>query len=173
MADSGLRTEKATPRRLERARKEGNFPSSREFLSAVQFAAFVALTAAFGSAWLGRTTRLTRALFARGFAGELTPAGLVSLVRGVIVPELTPLVAAGAALVALAVFTQLATTRMGISDAKLAPDFKRLNPFARVASLPGQNLPVFIQALLLRPLSGWRCTMRPPRTWIRFSRCLG
>ena len=37
------RTEKPTQRRLERARKEGNFPSSREFVSAVQFTGFVAL----------------------------------------------------------------------------------------------------------------------------------
>src|SRR5438132_11686316 len=135
MADSGQRTEKATPRRLEKARKEGNFPSSREFLSAVQFAAFVALAAAFSSAWLVRTTRLVRALIVRGFEGELTAAVLVSLVRGVIVPALVPLAAAGAALVALAIFTQLATMQMGISAAKLAPDFKRLNFVARLTNL--------------------------------------
>ena len=154
MTDSGQRTEKATPRRLEKARKEGNFPSSRAFLSAVQFAAFVALAAAFSSAWLVRTTRLVRALITRGFEGELTAAVLVSLVRGVIVPALVPLAAAGAALVALAIFTQLASTQMGISAAKLAPDFKRLNFFARIKNLPGQNLPVFFQAVLLLPLVG-------------------
>jgi flagellar biosynthetic protein FlhB len=154
MANSGQRTEKATPRRLERARQEGNFPSSREFLSAVQFAAFVALAAAFSSAWLVRTTHLVRALMARGFEGELTAAGLVFLVRGVIVPALVPLVAAGAAVVVLAILTQLAITRMGISAAKLAPDFKRLNFVARLKNLPGQNLPVFFQALLLLPLVG-------------------
>jgi flagellar biosynthetic protein FlhB len=154
MAGNEQRTEEPTPRRRERARQEGNFPSSREFLSAVQFAAFVALVAAFGGAWLARTARLMRALFTRAFSGDLNAAGLTALVRGVIVPELAPLLLAGGALVALAVFTQLATTRMGISAAKLAPDFKRLNFFARIKNLPAQNLPVFFQALLLLPVVG-------------------
>src|SRR5207302_1510861 len=129
-------------------------PSSREFLSAVQFVAFVALVTAFGSAWLMRTTRLMRALFARAFLDDLSATGLAAVVHGVIVPELVPLVLAGGALVVLAVFAQLATTRMGISVAKLAPDFKRLNFYARMKNLPAQNLPLFFQALLLLPVVG-------------------
>jgi len=86
--------------------------------------------------------------------GELNPASLATLVRGAILPELVPLVLAAATLVVLAVFTQLATTRMGISAAKLAPDFKRLNFFARMKNIPGQNLPLFFQALLLLPVVG-------------------
>jgi flagellar biosynthetic protein FlhB len=154
MADSAQRTEKPTPRRRERARREGDFPSSREFLSAVQFVAFVALLAVFGRAWLVRTAHFMRALFARAFSGDLNPASLAALVRGVILPELVPLVLAAATLVVLAVFTQLATTRMGISAARLAPDFKRLNFFARMKNIPGQNLPLFFQALLLLPVVG-------------------
>ncbi len=154
MADTGQRTEKPTLRRVERARREGNFPSSREFLSAVQFAAFVALVTAFGGAWLMRTARLMRALFARAFSGDLDATGLAALVRSVIVPALVPLLLAGGALVLLAIFTQLATTRMGISAAKLAPDYRRLNFFSRIKNLPAQNLPVFLQALLLLPVVG-------------------
>jgi flagellar biosynthesis protein FlhB len=66
-----------------------------------------------------------------------------------------PLIFAGAGMVLLAVFTQLATTKMGISGKKLAPDFKRLNIFSRIQNLPAQNLPIFLQALVLLPVIGW------------------
>jgi flagellar biosynthesis protein FlhB len=154
MPDSGQRTEKPTPRRLQRARREGSFSSSREFVSAVQFLGFVTLVVTFGGAWLLRTTRATRVLLARAFVTELTANELVALTRNVIVPELTPLLLAGGALVLLVLFAQLATTRLGISYSKLAPDFKRLNFLNRFRTVPAQNVPLFIQALLLLPLIG-------------------
>jgi flagellar biosynthesis protein FlhB len=154
MADSGQRTEKPTPQRLKRARKEGNFPASREFISAVQFLGFVALAVAFSGGWLIRTARITRSLLARAFSTEVTPAELVALTRNVIVPELAPLIAAGGALVVLVVLVQLGTTGMGISLSKLTPDIKRLNFLKRFSSLPGQNLPLFLQALMLLPVVG-------------------
>ena len=43
MADSGQRTETPTQRRIDKTRREGNFPSSREFVSSVQFVGFVAI----------------------------------------------------------------------------------------------------------------------------------
>jgi flagellar biosynthetic protein FlhB len=49
---------------------------------------------------------------------------------------------------------QLGSTKLGVSFAKLAPDLKRLNPLSRLTGLPGQNIPVFLQALLLLPLVG-------------------
>jgi flagellar biosynthetic protein FlhB len=153
MADSG-QTEKPTQRRLLRARKEGNFLSSREFVSAIQFLGFVTLAVTFSGAFLMRIAAVTRTLLTRAYSIDLTPAGLVSLTRAVIVPELTPLILAGAALVVLVLSAQLATTRMGISLAKLAPDFKRLNFLKRFSTVPAQNLPLFIQALLLLPVIG-------------------
>jgi flagellar biosynthetic protein FlhB len=43
---------------------------------------------------------------------------------------------------------------MGISLSKLLPDFSRLNFLARFSSVPAQNLPLFLQALLLLPVIG-------------------
>jgi len=80
--------------------------------------------------------------------------GVVNLAREFVAPALTPILLCGAALMALAIFVQLTTTKMGLSFAKLAPDFNRLNFAHRIASLPGQNLPQFFQALLLLPLVG-------------------
>jgi flagellar biosynthetic protein FlhB len=154
MADSGQRTEQPTQRRRERARREGQFPSSREFISAVQFLGFMALAVGFSGLWLFRVMRLTRVLLARAFSTELTSTALIALVHQVILPELTPLILGGVLLVVLVLFMQLATTGFGISAAKLAPDFKRFNIVSRLQNLPGQNLPIFFQALILLPVVG-------------------
>ncbi len=45
------KTEQATPKRLEKAREEGQFPSAREFVSALQFMVFLALLGAGGARW--------------------------------------------------------------------------------------------------------------------------
>ncbi len=153
MADA-QHTEKPTKRRVDKARKEGNFPASREFISAVQFLGFVTIAVSFSGVFLMRTARVMRYLFERAFTVEITQAEVVALVRQVIVPELTPLVFAGVALVVLVVFTQLATTRMGISLSKLMPDIKRLNILKKFSSVPANNVPLFFQALLLLPLVG-------------------
>ncbi|HML17664.1 MAG TPA: EscU/YscU/HrcU family type III secretion system export apparatus switch protein, partial [Bryobacteraceae bacterium] len=65
-----------------------------------------------------------------------------------------PLMLAGAALMIVSVSVQLASTKMGISLNKLMPDFNRLNFLKRFSSVPAQNLPMFLQALLLLPLVG-------------------
>jgi flagellar biosynthetic protein FlhB len=149
MADSGERTEKATPRRLERARKEGNFPSSKEFVSSVQFLGFVAFMAAYSADGLVHMTHLMRVLLTSAFSGSLTPAGAINIIRHRVAPELVPLLAYGGALVGLVVFAQLAATRLGVSLEKVAPDIQRLNPAKKLASLPSQNLFNFGQALIL------------------------
>ena len=152
MADSGQRTEKPTQRRIEKARREGNFPSSREFVSSVQFLGFVTIAATFGGTFAARTARVIRYLLSSAFTTDVTVAGLTSLVRRVIVPALEPLLLAGAALMLLVLFAQLATTKLGIAGKKLAPDFKRLDPLKKLKSLPGQNAPMLLQALLLLPM---------------------
>lgn len=151
---SEQKTEKATPRRIEKARKEGQFATSREFVSALQFLGFVAVCAAWGGEALERARQTTRFLISRAFAGELGVADVLSLFHALILPDLAPLIGAGALLVALTLMVQLATTRMGLSVAKLAPDPKRMNPIQRLRGLPGQNLPVFLQALVLIPVFG-------------------
>jgi flagellar biosynthetic protein FlhB len=153
MADSS-RTEKPTQRRLDKARREGNLPTSREFISSVHFLGFVALAVAFGGALLSRTARLMRTLLEAAFTTSLNVEGVTVLAREFLAPALTPLLLCGAALMGLAIAAQMATTRMGVSLAKLAPDVKRLNILNRIKSLPAQNLPHLLQALLLLPIVG-------------------
>src|SRR5580700_2057294 len=143
------RDEKPTQRRLDKARKEGNFPASREFLSSVHFLGFVAIAVTFSGAFLVRTARMMRDLLLRAFAVEVTPIQVVSLVHQAVVPAMEPVLLAGLALMLLVVFVQLASTKMGISLAKLMPDIQRLNFLRRFSSVPQQNLPMFLQAALL------------------------
>lgn len=154
MADE-QKSEQPTQKRLNKAREEGNFPASREFISAVQFTGFVTLSVTFGGALLRQVGMLMRMLLAYAFAGEVSVARLMTLLRYEIVPRFVPLMIAGIALSALSLSAQLATTKLGVSLEKLIPDIKRLNPLKKLTSLPGQNLPIFLQAVLLLPLIGY------------------
>ncbi len=153
MADA-QHTEKPTQRRIDKARKEGNFPSSREFLSSIQFLGFVTITATFAGAFVIRTAHVMRALLSRAFSGDVTVDGLMQVARDIAVPEMLPILVAGGALVLLAVASQLATTKLGISLSKLTPDIKRLNPLKKLTGLPAQNVPMLLQALVLLPVVG-------------------
>src|SRR5262245_34947069 len=129
MYDSGQRTEKPTPRRREKARKDGQFPVSREFVSAVQFAIFVAVLGRFGTDFLGGLQQLMRALVDGAFTSrELTPSECRRLFHSVAAPVFLPLLYAGASLVTASAGTHLAVTQLGFATKNLKPDFSRLSP---------------------------------------------
>ena len=154
MAGGGERTEQPTQRRLDKARRDGQFPSSKEFVSAVQFLGFLVLLAAFGTSWFVQILALTRRLLARAFSLQVSPAELITTFGEIVQRAFVPLLLGGAALVLLVLLAQLGTTRLGISFSKLAPDLNRLNPLTRIQNLAGQNLPPFLQSLVLIPLIG-------------------
>ncbi|HML18385.1 MAG TPA: EscU/YscU/HrcU family type III secretion system export apparatus switch protein, partial [Bryobacteraceae bacterium] len=85
MADS-QHTEKPTQRRVDRARREGNFPASREFISSVHFLGFVALAVLFAGEFILRIARVMRELLARAFSTEITQTELVSMSREFLIP---------------------------------------------------------------------------------------
>jgi flagellar biosynthetic protein FlhB len=154
MADKSQQTEKATPRRIEKAREEGRFPAAKELVSGLQFLAFVMIVVWGAGGWIARMRRLIRLLVERAFQPELSSASAFGLARIVIDSAIVPLVLAGAGLVVLSLAVRLATTRMGLSWKGLAPDFSRLNGFARLKDLPRQNIPAMLQAAIMLPLAG-------------------
>jgi flagellar biosynthetic protein FlhB len=154
MPDS-QQTEKPTKQRVDKARREGNFPSSREFVSGLQFLAFVTLLVTFTGSWLVTTGRAMRSLLSRAFTVQITPAEIVALTWNLILPQFIPLIVGGGILLLVVLSTQLATTRLGISLSRLAPDINRLNFLRRFSSVPAQNIPLFLQALVLLPVIGW------------------
>lgn len=154
MQDKSQRTEQPTPRRIEKARREGRFFSSREFLSALQFLVFVAIVAACGARWLNETNQAARQVLRRAFAGDLGTTEVVRLFEVMAWSSIAPLALAGGALVLVTLACQFAMTRMGFSLKKLAPDARRLNPVSRVRDLFRQNVWALGKALVMIPLFG-------------------
>jgi flagellar biosynthetic protein FlhB len=152
MADKSGQTEQPTQRRLQKAREEGNYPSAKEFVSAIQFLLFLALLGSWGAHWFGSMGQTMRELFEQAFRGEITPQFLSRLAWKMFWTHGMPLVMAGAALMVVTLGIRLATTRFGFSLKKLAPDPNRLNPLGKLRDLPKQNLTTLAQSLLLLPL---------------------
>lgn len=155
MADKSQQTEKATPRRLDKAREEGNFPIARDFVNSLQFLCFVMILGAGGSAWFWQTRLTTRSLIGQAFHGDLTIASLSALSWWIASRSLAPLAILGAILLAVTVSVQLISTGFGLSLAKLTPELKRLSPAPKISGLWKDNVPALFQALLMLPLFGF------------------
>ena len=152
MPDQGQRTEKPTKRKLDKARREGQFPSSREFLAALQFLTFTAWLGSGGPALLDRTRAMARYFLSAAFHLQVTPHSVAAFYRDSVGQVFQPLIWMGVCLSGVALAGQLASTRLGLSPSKLAPDLKRLNPLEKFKSVPSQNFASFLQALIFLPL---------------------
>src|SRR5207249_6061943 len=97
MPDRSAQTEQPTQRRLEKARKEGQFPSAKEFVSALQFMVFLGLLSTGGAHWFTQFRETTRGLFKLAFAGDLRPEDLTHLAWQLSSRHILPLVMAGLA----------------------------------------------------------------------------
>lgn len=146
------KTEQPTQRRVDKARKEGNFPISREFVGAAHFVVFVWLIGAYGQEWFRKSSVNFRTALTAGFRPELTPTAFHKLMWDLASSNLIGLISAGLALTGTIIVAQIFATKMGISLSKLSPDLKRLNPISKLQQLPGQNLPQFFQAFALLPI---------------------
>ncbi|MEO7649275.1 MAG: EscU/YscU/HrcU family type III secretion system export apparatus switch protein [Bryobacteraceae bacterium] len=155
MADKSQQTEKPTPRRLEKAREQGQYPVSREFVAGMQFLAFVAVMGAFSRQWLAGLVEASRFVLNLAFHTEMTPAILFELIQLLTARVALPLLVAGSGLAAVSLLVHLAVTQLGVSLEKLSPDFTRLSPLKRISELPAQNLPQLFQALFLLPIFGY------------------
>jgi len=152
MADHSQKTEKPTKRRLEKARKEGQFPVSREMVSALQFLAFVWVLFACGGRFITAISQFFRELLTGSFHLQLTSQSVAQLYRHTLTAIIVPILIFAAALTAILLLIQLGTTKLGISGKKLKPDFAKLDPLKKLRQLPRQNMSSFVQAILLLPL---------------------
>jgi flagellar biosynthetic protein FlhB len=160
MPDAGEKTEKASAQRLKKAREDGQFPIAREFVSAVQFCAFVALASAYFPAWIETVRSAVRMGLRQGFPealtrSVLTPTDMMTLMLRLSSAVLRPLAMLGLALLVITLLFQLLSTNMGFSLARLAPDFNRLNVWRRLKDMPGNNGAAFLQALVMVPVMFW------------------
>ena len=144
---------------MEKAREEGNFPSARTFVSAIQFLAFVAMLRSWGSTFVSAVHEAMSLLLHHALQPDLSAGYLLHLSVELIKRTLLPLAILGAVLMGATLAAQFLVTRLGVSLKKLSPDVKRLNPLARLRDLPKQNLPALAQALVMLPVFGWAVYM--------------
>jgi flagellar biosynthesis protein FlhB len=154
MADKDQKTEQPTPRRMTKAREEGNFPTARTFVSALQFLAFVTLIHEWGEGWIQTTRNSMAALLQRALDPRMSSSEIIALSLDLLRQTLIPLAMLGAVLIGITIAIQLGVTRMGVSLKKLAPDLKRLSPMSRIKQMPGQNLSSLLQAAIMIPTFG-------------------
>ena len=155
MSEQGQKTEEPTKRRLDKARKEGRFPVSREFVAAVQFLGFVTLLTTFSGQFLHRSQNFARILVAQAFTQELHRETIVRFYREALFTIFVPLLLTGACLTVITLGAQLGTTQLGFAVEKLTPDFSRLNPLQKLKDVPKQGFSAVTQALLLIPIFGF------------------
>lgn len=170
MADSGQKTEQPTERRLQKARQDGQFASSRELVNAIPFLAFVFALGLWGAPAFRGSVQWMRSFLEQSFRGVsgssiLTPAALRTLVLNMVLPAMSPLLylLAGMALLTLAV--QLLLTRFGLAPNRLAPDIGRLSPLKNLGSLARQTLPQFVRALVVLGFTGWAVYRIGQQNW--------
>jgi flagellar biosynthetic protein FlhB len=149
MNPSGEKTEQATPRRLIKAAKEGQFAASHDFISGLQFTVFVILIAQTGPSLLATLKEVTRALFTEAFRGDLGPATLIGILHEALFRGLSPLVYASGILVATAFAFQLSSTGFSFSLSRMLPKTSNFNVISKLQSLPQKGLASAIQAIAL------------------------
>jgi flagellar biosynthetic protein FlhB len=153
MADQ--RTEKATPERLRKARKEGQFPAAKDFVSALQYLGVVIILTSWGAAWFRGIAEDLRHSILRSFTVQLDAVTLAALAKEMVFRAFVPIGMAAAALVALTMLVQLGTTNLGISLKRLAPTGAKFNPIQKLKDLRKQNVPNAAQAVVLMGIMGY------------------
>src|ERR1044072_1825342 len=107
MSDRSQKTEQPTPRRLHKAREEGNFPSAKHLVGAAQFMLFLALMGSGGAHWFLNLRQSTRDVLAKAFAADLSAQQLTQLCVSQAWKAFTPLMSLGAILVIATLAAQL------------------------------------------------------------------
>lgn len=139
-----------------KAREQGNFLSSQQFISGAQFLAFVSILHIFGDQWFVALSMLMRAMLQRAFSpSEFSLYDWVFLLRELAFYGGGPILMAVAALALVTLVLQLGMSRMGFSLHKLTPDLKRLSPVSKLKQLGRNNLPSLVQAIILLPVSAY------------------
>ena len=149
MNPSGEKTKQATPRRLIKARREGQFASSHDFVSGLQFTVFVILIAQTGPAMLASLKEVTRGLFLEAFRGDLGPTALIGIMHEALSRGLSPLLYSSSILLITALAFQLSSTGFSFSLERMTPKTSNFNVLQKLKSLPSKGLVSAIQAVAL------------------------
>ncbi len=143
------KSENATQKRLKKAKSEGQFPSSRDFVSGFQFLAFLMVASNKGPEWIHTFRVTSQRILISAFDTSASSANIAELFREALRQNLVPLATSGSILVATAMGVQLASTGSSLAWAKLQPSFKNLDPVQKLKRIPKQGGMAAVQAILL------------------------
>ncbi len=153
--DSGQRSEQPTPRRKQKAREEGQVPASKDFTSAVQFAAAVLILWVYGDEAVAGLVETTRGLFREAFEGTITIEALRETTASLATGPMSFMGVYALVLVSIGILSHMSQTGFALTPKRLTPDFNRLNPKQKLSELPSENLSQTLKALVMLPLVGW------------------
>jgi flagellar biosynthesis protein FlhB len=153
MPDQSQKTEQPTHHRLIKARREGQFPVSKDLISAVQLALGLALIMNGGRSLGKALVEMMHALLNQAFSpAELTIHGLTRLCGIIFQRPLLLLAEAGFILFGVTLFAQLASTGFGLASKQLVPNVSRLQVGSRLSKMPADNMTATVRAALLLPV---------------------
>ena len=133
MSGGGDKTEKATPRRRQKAREKGQVVRSRELAAALGLAAALAVLASSAPAWVTAWRALFRALLQAAISGNLTLASPLLVVTGSsVLGAIGPLLGATCLVAALG---GLAQGGLVLAPEVLMPKLERLSPASRLKQI--------------------------------------
>jgi flagellar biosynthesis protein FlhB len=144
--DSHSKTEQPTGKRLQKARTEGQFVSSREMVAATQFVVFIVVAFAWFPGWLSGMKEMLRASLTQAFHANLNVGTFPEIVFMPVKRAFVPLSVIGALTIAATFSVHLAVTRLGFSLKKFMPDIGRLNPAGKLRNMAFQGPAALLQA---------------------------
>lgn len=146
MADS-RKTEKPSLRRLLKAKQEGQFPSSRDMVTAAQIFTFVILLGSWFPGWMNSMKMMMREGLAGAFRGEVTVTRIPDLAHSMMNRAFVPLATAAGAAVLAPLAIHLVVTGFGFSLKRFQPDFGRFNPATKISNIFKQAPVSVLQAV--------------------------
>lgn len=149
MPSSSDRTEKPSPRKLLKARREGQFASSKDFVNGLQFAVFVVLLAQLGPKLFGGFKEAASAVLRQAFRSDLSEDTLLEVIHQAFAQSLFPLIAGSAILVGTGILFQLLSTRFSFSLHRIVPKGVNFSPISKLKSLPQKGFASAVQAIAL------------------------
>jgi flagellar biosynthetic protein FlhB len=145
MADQS-KSEKPSEQRLQKARRDGKFPTSREFVGAFQLLSFVFLIGTWTGGWFATARQVLRVLLEQAFHPNFGVPEVLAMAHLLVTQLLLPVLLAGFLIALVSLAMHLAITRFGFSFKKLKFDPQRFNPIKRIREMPRQGLWAVLQA---------------------------
>jgi flagellar biosynthetic protein FlhB len=133
--DKAQRTERPTPKRLQKARREGNVPRTRDLPAALSLGAFLLFCHFGGGAWLRRAEEFLATGLSQLTLPDLDAASTVRLLSGTASATALLLIAPLGVMLAGGVAGNLLQGVPSFTLDPLRPNFSRLNPVKGLAKL--------------------------------------